>query len=262
MTTARSRIEGRQAGVPPRVVAVVEARMGSRRLPGKILRPILGRPMLELLVERLLRARTLHGVTIATTDTPADDAVERLAMRIGVGCFRGSEDDVLDRVLRAASKAAADVIVEVTGDCPLVDPGIVDRVVTVYLEGRYDFVANRLPTEPPTYPDGLGIRVFARETLADVARATHDPEDREHVSIYMWKHPEHFRLGNVPSALARQHWNLRLSVDTTDDFALVSRVFEALYPGNPAFDLDDVLALLERKPELLAMSRPERAGIR
>jgi spore coat polysaccharide biosynthesis protein SpsF len=213
--------------------------------------------MLELLVERLALATRLAGVTIATTMKPADDVVEVLARRIGVGCFRGSEDNVLERVLRAAYAARADVIVEVTGDCPLVDPAIVDRVVDVYMANRYDFVANRLPTEPATYPDGFGIRVFSRDTLAEVARATDDPADREHVSLYIWNHPERYSLANVPSTLPTRYWDLRLTVDTADDFALIARIFEELYPTNPAFGLEDVLALLDRQPELMAMTRPD-----
>ncbi len=242
-----------------RVVAIVEARMGSTRLPGKIMRPIVGKPMLELLIERLGRARRVHAVVVATTDAPADGAVEALTERLGVGCFRGSEDDVLARVLGAADAFRADVVVEVTGDCPLVDPVEVDRVVAAYVESRHDFVGNRVGGERPMCPDGFGVRVFSRAALADVARATADPAFREHVSLYMWTHPAEFSVLTLSNDLTEEQRQLEMSVDTADDLALVSRVFEALYPANPAFGLPDVLDLLDRRPELRAMSQP-RAG--
>src|SRR5262249_58632314 len=191
------------------------------------------------------------GIVVATTDTPADDAIEELARRLGVGCFRGSEDDVLDRVLRAAQSAAADAIVEITGDCPLVDPQVVDRLVDVYLANDYDYVANVLKR---TYPDGLDTQVFATSLLAEVARLTQDPADREHVSLYIYEHPERYRLHNVESDLPPKYWKLRLTLDTPEDFALIAAIYGELYPKNPAFTLSDVLRLLDRRPDLLALT--------
>src|SRR5439155_17526415 len=148
----------RQRGRPMKVVATIEARMRSSRLPGKVLRPVVGKPLLELLIERLRRARRIDQVVVATTDNPADDAIAEVAGRSGAACFRGSEEDVLDRVLRAAQSVAADVIVEITADCPLADPHVVDRMVEVYLANKYDYVANVLR---PTYPAGFEVQVFA-----------------------------------------------------------------------------------------------------
>lgn len=235
-----------------KTVAIIEARMRSTRLPGKVLAPVLGRPLLELLVERLARATRLDGVVVATTTHPDDAAVEALARRLGVGCFRGSEEDVLDRVLRAARAFTVDTIVEITGDCPLIDPAVVDGLVAAYRAGGFDYVSNVLRR---TYPRGLDAQVFSTATLEEVARLTRDPADREHVSLYIYTHPERFALHNVPSALPAKWWDLRLTVDTAADLALVTVIYESLYPQNPAFGLADVLGLLERRPELIDLNR-------
>ncbi|MBI3015548.1 MAG: glycosyltransferase family protein [Candidatus Tectomicrobia bacterium] len=235
-----------------KTVGIIEARVSSTRLPGKIMRPILGKPMLELLSERLKLARGLDQLVIATTCNPADDVVEHLTQRLGIGCYRGSEQDVLDRVLQAAHAASAGVIVEITGDCPLVDPAVVDKVVAAYQANQFDFVSNRLRS---TYPDGMGVRVFSTELLEKVARLTQDPVDREHVSIYIWEHPDEFSLHDVESGLPEKYWDLRLTVDTREDFLLITRIFTELYPGNPAFGLHDILDLIERRPELIEINR-------
>jgi len=235
-----------------RVVAIIEARMKSTRLPGKNLRQILGKPMLERLIERLRWAKTVDDIVVATTDDPSDDAIEALASRLGVACFRGSTDDVLDRVLRAARSADADVIVEITGDCPLMDPAIVDKVVGVYHANKFDYVSNTIRL---TYPDGMDVQVFSTQVLAEVDHLTRDPTDREHVSLYIYEHPEKFVLHNADSDLPEKYWHYRLTVDTADDFALITAIFNALYPGNPRFGLDDILVLLEKEPALLELNR-------
>jgi spore coat polysaccharide biosynthesis protein SpsF len=226
--------------------------MTSTRLPGKVLLPILGKPMLELLVERLKMARSLSGIVIATTENAPDDAIERLARQLGVGCYRGSEDDVLDRVLRAAQTAGAEIVVEITGDNPLVDPGVLDQVVSVFLQGNFHYVSNCLKR---TYPLGLGVQVFPVAVLAEVALLTQDPADREHVSLYIYEHPERFSLFNVESGLLDNHSLLRLTVDTQEDFHLIKTIFEELYPENPRFTLADVLELLDRRPDLRDFNR-------
>ena len=235
-----------------KTVATVEARMNSSRLPGKVLRPILGKPTLELLIERLRRARTVDQVVVATTIHPADDPLERLAGRLGVGCFRGSEEDVLGRVFGAARSVKADVIVEITGDCPLIDPEVIDRVVEIYRGSDADYVSNGLRR---TYPDGLDTQVFATAILAEVAELTNDPADREHVSLYIYEHPERYKLLNVESGLPESAWDPRLTLDTAEDLELISSIYHALYPENPTFGLADILALLYRNPHWLAVNR-------
>jgi len=232
--------------------AIIQARMSSTRLPDKVMKPILGKPMLELLIERLRRARHLDQIVVATTNNASDQVVEDLTRRLGVGCFRGSEEDVLDRVLRAAHKYDVDLIVEITGDCPLIDPQVVDQLVEMYLAEKVDYVSNVLKR---TYPRGLDTQVFSTAVLDQVAQLTQDPVDHEHVSLYIYKHPERFKLRNIESGLAEKYWDWRLTVDTPEDFALISKIYETLYLQNAAFALRDVLNLLDRQPELLAMNQ-------
>ena len=235
-----------------RTVAIVQARMTSSRLPGKILRPVVGKPLLELLIERLKRAQRLDDVVIATTANATDDEVEALTKRIGVGCFRGSEDDVLDRVLRAAHAHQVDVIVEITGDCPLIDFEVIDKLLEVYQANDYDYVANVLKR---TFPRGLDTQVFATSVLEEVARLTDDPTDHEHVSLYIYEHPERFKLHNVESGLPEEFWDLRLTVDTQADFELIRRIYEQLYPTKPAFTIRDIVDLFQHQPELRAINQ-------
>lgn len=233
-------------------IAIIEARMSSTRLPGKVLRPILGRPMLALLVERLQCAEQLDGVVVATTVNPSDDPVETLTRKLGVGCFRGSEEDVLDRVLQAANAFAAEVIVEITGDCPLVESAKVDEMLSSFMKMSIDFMANRLDG---SYPDGLGLRIFKKELLQKIDHLTKDPVDREHVTLYIWDHPELFSIHHFNNRLNPKYWDLRLTVDTSEDFDLISKIFEELYPANRNFGLPEIIDLLERKPEMLDINQ-------
>jgi spore coat polysaccharide biosynthesis protein SpsF len=226
--------------------------MRSTRLPGKVLLPILGKPMLELMVERLKRARTVDGIVIATTDQPTDQPIADLAKRLGIGCFRGSEEDVLARVLGAARMAQADVIVETTGDCPLHDPAIVDKVVADFRIGGADFVSNVLEY---TTPRGTDVRVFTTDALDEINRTSADPADHEHVSLHFWEHPEKYRLRTVRTDFPSWVAELRLTVDTPEDLELARAVYEDLYPTNPEFTLADILELFTRRPELMGLNR-------
>jgi spore coat polysaccharide biosynthesis protein SpsF len=235
----------------PRTVATIEARMTSTRLPGKVLKEAVGKPMLELMVERLRRVPSLDGIVVATTTNPTDDPVESLARRLGAGVWRGSEHDVLRRVLDAALHHRIDVIVETTGDCPLIDPALVEDCIRTYRVAKVDYVSNVLERG---YPIGMDTQVFATSVLADVARRTDDPADHEHVSLYIYRHPEIYSLRNVPASPSLRRPDLALTLDTPDDYALITAVFEALYPQNPAFALADVLELLDRCPDIAAMN--------
>jgi len=236
-----------QVAPDPRVVCIIEARFASTRLPGKVLMPIFGEPMLARMIERLSRSRTVDSIVVATSTSRADDAVAEVARDAGAECFRGSEDDVLGRVVGAARAYDAQVIAETTGDCPLHDAAILDKVVSDYLLGGADFVGN---IHPYTTPRGTDVRVFSADDLAEIERTSSDPADREHVSLYFWEHPEKYRLRNVTTDLPTAAASLRLTVDTQADMNLVCAIYEELYPQNPEFTLADVLSLLERRPEL------------
>lgn len=225
--------------------------MRSSRLPEKVLKPILGRPMLMFMIERLQRVQLLDEIVIATSEDSSCDPIEELAKQLDVSCFRGSEEDVLDRVLQAARKWQADVIVETTGDCPLIDPGVLDEVIGIYLANQFDYVS----TLQGSYPLGLDTQVFSTMVLAEAAKLTQDPVDREHVSLCIYRHPERFSVHWVASDLPEKYRDLRLVVDTPEDFALITAIYEDLYPMNPIFSLRDVLALLDRRPELIDINR-------
>ncbi len=233
--------------IKPRIVATIEARMTSSRLPGKVLMEAVGKPMLELMIERLRRAVSIDEVVIATTVNATDDPLVELAGRLGVGVFRGSEDDVLVRVLDAARAFEADVIVETTGDCPLIDPALVELCIQGYLEAGVDYLSNVLER---TYPQGMDTQVFATDVLADVAARTDDPDDHEHVSLYIYSHPEIYSLKNLPGPPELTDPRLGLTLDTAEDFEMISRIFEALYADNRRFGLVDVMTYLERNPDV------------
>ena len=230
-----------------KIFATIEARMNSTRLPGKVLMEAAGKSFLAHMVERLGRVPSLNGIVIATTTNFADDPIAALATELDIGCHRGSEDDVLGRVLGAARAYDVDVIVETTGDCPLIDPKLVDLCIQSYLDSDVDYVSNVLER---TYPIGMDTQVFSTSILDNIANLTDDPGDREHVSSYIYRNPEIFRLKNL-SAPPELSWpELGLTLDTPDDLKLISFIFEELYPLDSCFDLAKVLELFHRYPSL------------
>lgn len=229
-----------------KTIATIEARMTSTRLPGKVLMPCQGRPMLAHMVERLARAPSLDGIVVATTTNPTDDPVEALAAELGVGVWRGSEDDVMARVLGAATHFQADVIVETTGDCPLIDPEIVETCIARHRELGVDYLSNVMER---SFPIGMDTQVFATSVLADAAARTDDAADHEHVSLFIYRHPELYTLANVAAPPGLFDPDLRLTLDTPQDFELIDRIFGHFLPARPAFSLADILALLADHPD-------------
>jgi len=233
-----------------RTVAILQARAGSSRLPGKVLKPLLGRPMLARQIERVRRCARLDELVVATSTHASDDAIEALCRDEGVACFRGSLDDVLDRFHAAAVQHRADRVVRLTGDCPLADARLIDAVVEHLQRGGYDFVSNALE---PTFPDGLDAAVFRTQLLEDAWREATLPSEREHVTLFMRRQAERYRIGSFKAEVDHSH--LRWTVDEPADFEFVAAVYGRLYPGNPAFGFEDILKLLEREPALLEVNR-------
>jgi len=234
-----------------KTLAIVQARMTSTRLPGKVLLPILGKPMLVLQLERMRRSKALDGIVIATTTNAADDRIAAMCVQEGVGCFRGSENDVLSRYAAAAQVFGADTVVRITSDCPLMEPDLIDQVVEAFLQasGQLDYVSNMLQ---PSFPLGLAVEVFSQRVLEHVHCEATQGAEREHVTPYIYWRPEQFRLRSIT-----HHPNLshhRWTVDTPEDFELVSKIFSELYPHNPQFNMQQVLQLLENHPDWLAIN--------
>lgn len=231
-------------------VIIVQARMTSTRLPGKVLLPLAGEPMLTRLVERLRRVQRADAIVIATTTNTTDDAIAELCAKLGVPCHRGSELDVLSRYADAARLHGADVVVRITSDCPLIDPALIDQVIAVYEEGDSDCVSNMLP---PTWPYGMAVEVFSAAALAQAHAEASQPAEREHVTPFLYAHPERYRLRNVasPVDLSQHRW----TVDTSEDYELVRRLFEALYPVRPHFTQNDILAVLDAHPDWIAINQ-------
>ena len=227
------------------ILAVLQARVSSTRFPGKVLREILGTPMILRQVERVRRARSIGGLLLATSVDPADDPLALLCGENGVACFRGSLDDVLDRFYQASLLHQPEHVVRLTGDCPLADPALIDHVVGTHVTRRSDYTSN---TIPPTYPDGLDIEVIRFSCLEQAWREAKLPSEREHVTPFLYGRPNRYRIGAVRNAVDLSA--LRWTVDEPDDFELVRTVYEALYPGNPVFTTEEILAFLERNPAL------------
>ncbi|MDR3400887.1 MAG: glycosyltransferase family protein [Chthoniobacter sp.] len=225
-----------------KVVAIIQARMGSSRLPGKVLLDLAGEPMLSRVVRRLRRARRIHEVVVATTTESRDDALETFCREHGFACFRGDENDVLDRYYRAAQAHGAGMVVRITSDCPFIEPEIVDRVVTEGDAPDVDYASNI--GVPRTFPRGLDTEVMPWRTLDRVWQEDRNPAWREHVTQYIHKRPELFRTRNVCHDTDLSH--LRWTVDTPEDFAFASQVYEHF--GHDDFSWRDVLDVLDRHP--------------
>jgi len=226
------------------VIAIIQARTGSTRLPGKVLKEIGGKTLLEILVERVKRASSIDKIVIATTVAAEDKKIADLAGKLGLDSYRGSEKDVLDRYYQAAKKFKADVVVRITGDCPLMDPTIIDRVVGYYKENsdKFDYASN---IRPPTFPDGMDVEVFPFTVLEKAWRDAELPSEREHVTAYIANHPEIFRIGNV--FYECNAVSIRLTVDNNEDFEVVRTIIEN-FPDKKDFGLEDIIDLKKRNP--------------
>lgn len=232
------------------ILGIVQARVSSTRLPGKVLKPILGRPMIEHQLERLQRVRSIDKLMVATSDQPEDRLLVSLCGTLGVACFCGNLEDVLDRFYRAAQSQEADTVVRLTGDCPLADPEVVEEVITHFVQGDYDYVSNSLT---PTYPDGLDVEVMTFRALETAWREARLASQREHVTPFIWQSRHRFRVANCANGVDLSHH--RWTVDEPEDFELVTAVFEGLYHEQPEFGTNEVLSFLREHEGLSRLNR-------
>jgi spore coat polysaccharide biosynthesis protein SpsF len=216
--------------------------------------PLVGAPMLERMIERVRRSSGINDIVVATTVSPPDATIAALCERIGCRVYRGSVEDITERLLRATD--GYDVIVQLTGDCPLIDPAHIDQTIAVLRESGADYASNNLGMR--TFPLGLDIRAFTAAALRRTAELTQDPIDRVHGSYFIYRNPQLFRLVGWEAEGVMRWPELRLTVDEPADYELVRRIFEALYPVDPKFGLADVFALLHRHPDWAAINSAVR----
>jgi spore coat polysaccharide biosynthesis protein SpsF len=236
------------------VIATIEARMSATRLPGKVMLPLAGAPMLQRLVERVRRSRRVDDVVVASTISPPDAVIADLCGRIGCRVHRGPVEDITTRLLEAA--AGADVIVQITGDCPLIDPAHIDQTVDLLRSEGADYASNSLGEL--SFPLGFDVRCFTGEALRRSAALSDDMNDRVHGSYFIYRNPELFRLAGWRAPDELKWPELRLTVDEPADYEVVRRVFDELYPGNPHFTAGDIVRLLRERPELVALNSTVR----
>jgi spore coat polysaccharide biosynthesis protein SpsF len=227
------------------IVAIIQARMGSSRLPGKAMLPLADKPILGHVISRVKGSMHLDDIIVATTNRPADRRIIEYCADNSIKSFCGSEDDVLDRFYQAAKTLNPDHIVRITADCPIIDPSVIDTVISAHLREGADYSSNTLI---PTYPDGEDVEIFKRWALEAAWKEAKLPSDREHVTPYLCKNPYRFKLATVKyeADLSDKRW----TIDEEKDYLFLKEVFAALYPANPLFSMEDVLRLLSANPSL------------
>lgn len=237
------------------VLAILQARMSSTRLPGKVLADVAGAPMILRQIERLRRARSLTRIVVATSVEPDDDILAETVKAGGTPVFRGPLDDVLGRFIETLDAfGAAPVAARLTADCPLADPEVIDATVALLAASGADYVSNT--GDARTFPKGLDVEVFRAEALRAAAAESRDPYDREHVTPFIYRRPERFALAF--HAQAADEGEVRWTVDRPDDLAFVRAVYEALYPADPAFDSQAVRDFVRGRPDLLHLGGDRR----
>lgn len=238
-----------------KITATIEARMTSSRLPGKVLLEAGGKPMLAHLVSRLRAAPSIDQIVLATTVNPADAPLVEFAKEHGILCHLGSENDVMGRVIGAAESVATDLVVEITGDCPIIDPGLVEQCIRIFLNNDCDYASN---AHIRSYPDGMDVQVFRLDTLKRSAALTSDALDREHVTLHIRNHPELFRNLHIV-AKPDEHWpELGLTLDEEADYRLLKHLIEHFGPENPHFSCRDAINHLKGRPDLVAINQQVR----
>ena len=231
-------------------LAILQARLSSSRLPGKVLRPMVGQPMISLQIERLLRAKSIDKLVVATSNNSEDDAIADLCQQLGVSCYQGSLDNVLDRFYQVVKQYNPDHIIRLTADCPLACPLVIDEVVNQHIKRGNSYTSNAIEHH---YLDGLDVEVMTREALVQAWKNSTTALEKEHVTPYIINHPDLFKASKVKSK--KEHAKHRWTVDYPQDFALVEFVYQALYANNPQFSTEDVLELLAKNPQIYNLNQ-------
>lgn len=234
---------------------IIQARMGSTRLPGKIMKELAGKPMLWHVVERSRRAKNADNVIVATTVNPEDDIVEKLCKENGFLYFRGSADNVLERYYLTAGKFSAQIVVRITSDCPLNDPALIDSTIEAYKNGSYDYLSLAV-SGPEAFPRGFDVEVFSFKALEKAYRKAREPHEKEHVTPYIWENKnKEFKVGQqfikAPPEYAREY---RLTVDYPEDFLLIEKIYAALYKPGKIFHMPEIIHFLDNNPQIASLN--------
>lgn len=237
------------------IVAIVQARMGSNRLPGKVLRKVLDKPLLGYLTSRLKSSKLLNNVVIATADGQENRPIIEFCDNYGVDFFYGSEDDVLDRYYQAAKKFNAKIVVRITGDCPLVDPNVVDRTIQYFLDGGFDYVSNGIEY---TFPDGTNVEVFSFEMLEKAWNEAVRKPHREHVTLFMKDNHDKIKFGIYKNDKDLSKY--RYCVDNSEDFEVVSKIIKAIFPKNNNPSMEDIIKFLDNYPDIFDINSGIKRG--
>jgi len=243
-----------------KTVIVVQARMASSRLPGKVMLQVLGKSILALMIERLQMIKHQATIVIATSVNPEDDIIEQEAQLLNIACFRGSQNNLLERHYRAALLHDAGVVLKIPSDCPLIDPDIIDHVLAYSFkhETGFDYVSN---LHPATYPDGNDVEIMTMTCLKRAWENAGKALELEHTTPYIWENPQQFSIGNVSWETGLDYsMSHRFTIDYHEDYLFIKRVFEELYPSNKNFSCNDILDLLNRKPEIYQINA-QYAGV-
>ncbi|MBO8158624.1 glycosyltransferase family protein [Thermosyntropha sp.] len=235
-----------------RIVIINQARMTSTRLPGKVLKEVMEKPLLEYQIERLKKVKLADELVIATTVNPADQPIIDLCRKLNIAYYRGSEEDVLSRYYEAAKEYRADAVVRVTSDCPLIDPVVIDLIIDTYIKnsGKYDYISNTIER---TYPRGMDTEILSFAALEEAHKKAVLKPEREHVTLYIYSHPEKFKIFSVK--YKKDESKHRWTVDTKEDFKLVKTILERLYPYKKDFTMEDCLELIEQNPDIFNINQ-------
>ena len=226
-------------------LAIIQARMGSTRLPGKVLMKLAGKTALEHVIERVSKLKKINKIIVATSANAEDDKISELCQMLNIACYRGSENDVLDRFYQAAKEFNYSNIIRITGDCPMIDPDIIGQTIKLYEDEKLDYASNVIP---PTFPKGLDVEVFTFKALKKAWHKVKSGPQREHVTVYFWQNPKIFKQKHLLNKinLSLKRWVLDYEVD----YEFLQKIFNDLYIVKPNFRLKDVLKFLEINPEL------------
>jgi len=230
------------------IVAIVQARMGSSRLPGKVLMDIDEMPLLEIMLSRVEKSRLLKKIIIATSNLPKDNPIEQFCINNDYHCFRGSENDVLSRYYESAKEYNADIIVRLTADCPLIDPEIIDKVINLYFHDKVDYSANTVPPKNSTFPDGSDVEVFSYKALERAYKESKKASEREHVTHYFWRGNNGFSTSQL---INETNWSeYRFTIDYPEDFKVVEFIIRELKQKNKFGYLKEIIDIIETNPDI------------